>query len=311
MTTVSATFGPDGDGLFQGFQLPAIDASPFQDALLAVYFLGVSDLQRTPQTIAGRPVLMLSDGPLDSASYPSAVLVDGDTLWVATADEPLLHDSIAALVGVANGTTPGHTGVLPADPMDQAPGEWQGRMRETLTWDREGYVGRWAVTFQGSWVRPELSDTDYCASGPCAAYIPAGTIDWTWESSTPTKPRCDEQTSGSLATGNVVTPQDQMLFLAPDGPDHYRYWGSGTTFGPAQKCFGWDMGTAPDGFFLLDPGDMDGPRADASPPARPGCSSLVWRIPRDAPSLSGTCWTQDYPGYEGTVEWDLQRVEAP
>jgi hypothetical protein len=109
----------------------------------------------------------------------------------------------------------------------------------------------------------------------------------------------------------MATARDQMLFLAPDGPDHYRYWGSGTIVGPPQKCFGWDMGTAPDGFFLLDAGDADGPRADVSPPVRPGCSSLVWHIPRDAPTMQGTCWTQDYPGYEGTVEWDLHRVEVP
>ncbi len=311
VTTLVASVGADGDGQIQGFQLPDVDASVLRDPLMAVYFLGFGVLQRTQQTIAERPVLMVSEGPLETASYPSAILVDGDTLWIATAEEPLLHQSIEALVGVASGLATGNTGAAPADPMDQAPDAWQGRMRETLTWDREGYVGAWTVTFQGSWVRPVLNDIAHCAPGACTVYIPAGTIDWTWVSSTPTTPRCEEQTSGSLPTGRVVTAQDQMLFLAPDGPDHYRYWGSGTTFGPAQKCFGWDMGTAPGGFFILGAADVDGPRADVAPPTRPDCSSLVWRIPRDAASMSGTCWTQDYPGYEGKVEWDLRRVEGP
>ncbi|MCY7418549.1 MAG: hypothetical protein LH650_08655 [Chloroflexi bacterium] len=306
MTTTNASFGADLTDTIQGFQLPGGDAVTLSDAILDVYFIGFGELQRTDQTIAGQPVLMISDGPIETDSYPFAILLDRDVIWIASASEPNLRLAIEALVAVAAGTAPGNTGAAPADPMDQAPEEWQGFTRETLTWNRESFVGEWTVTFRGPWVRPVLNDTGYCDT-PCTVYIPAGTIDWTWESSTPTKPRCEEKTSGSLATGKVVVLQDQMLYLAPAGPDHYRYWGSGTSFSPAQKCSGWDSGSAAGGFFNIDPAE-DAPNADESVGSRPNCGSVVWRIPRDAASMSGKCWTQDYPGYEGTVEWDLQRV---
>jgi hypothetical protein len=53
--------------------------------------------------------------------------------------------------------------------------------------------------------------------------------------STYEEPRCHVELSGGLSTGGVVVAQDQMLFLARDGPDHLRNWGSGTSVRLARR----------------------------------------------------------------------------
>ena len=237
LTTTIASFGAEQDGLIQGFQLPGGDASTLSEAILDVYFIGFGELHRTDQTIAGQPVIMVSDGPLETAAYPYAVLLDRDVIWIASASEPYLHSAMGALVAVSAGTAPGNTGQAQIDPGAQAPEEWRGIMRNTLTWDQGAYVGSTSATFTGTWVRPVLSTVGYCESG-CTAYIPAGTIDWTFESTAPGPPAGHATTSGSLPTGGTVVAKDQMLFLTATDPDHFRYWGSGTFFPPPQACRG-------------------------------------------------------------------------
>jgi hypothetical protein len=308
LPVVSAYFG-DQAGLIQGFQIPGGDASSFEDALTAVYLIGLGDIERTDQEVAGHSVTFLSEGPLDSAEFSYAVLPDSDVLWILNAETARIIEAIEAVLAVAAGQAPGNTGAAPPSPAELGPATWFGTMRQSLTWDKGAYVGGTTAEFRGTWERVEDEGMSYCPDGPCAAYLPMGEVAWTFESAAPGPPSCRVREEGSVFAGDVVIPQDQMLYLAPAGTEHLRYWGSGTLFLPQQDCPGWEGIRSPSAFFDIPMADEEDPFADVSDEARPLCGEFDWRIERDAAQLQGTCWRYDERGYEQRFDWDLRRVD--
>src|SRR6187551_1911850 len=141
-------------------------------------------------------------------------------------------------------------------------------MRQTVTWHRGVYIGEATTAFRGTLERVEEGGSGWCGSN-CAAYLPHGEVTWTWtwESA---GPNCRNRQSGSVSTGDVVTPADQMLIMEADGPDHLRYWGRGQVMAGQQDCNnpegGGDVGS-----FLEIPPYEGNPYADEVPTLRPRC----------------------------------------
>ena len=119
---------------------------------------------------------------------------------------------------------------------------------------------------------------------------------------------CRNRQSGSLSTGDVVTPSDQMLIMEPAGPDHLRYWGSGLVKVPQQDCRNPESGGGANNFLDIPPYE-GAPFADEVPTLRPRCSAVSWRIEVDATELKGSCWRYDEQRYEERFEWDLKDVD--
>jgi hypothetical protein len=309
VATVTAYFGADQGGQIQGFAIPEGDTASFGDELVATYLIGMGELERTEREVGDRSVTFLSEGPLDAAEYPFAVLPDTGVLWVVNAELGRVIDAVEALLAVAAGTAPGNTSTAPTPTPAIGPATWFGTMRGTLTWTQGRYVGEWTAEFRGTLERIDDEGVGHCPfENDCVAYRPMGEVAWTWESAAPGPPSCRNRTSGSVSTGDVVIPQDQMLFMEPIAPDHLGYWGSGTLFLPPQECPGREGGSTPGSFFEIPPPE-GAPFADEVPTLRPRCAAVSWRIERDATELKGTCWAYDEPGYEARFEWDLRRVD--
>ncbi|MET0772751.1 MAG: hypothetical protein ABWZ82_06690, partial [Candidatus Limnocylindrales bacterium] len=307
--TVTADFQVAQFGSIQGFEVPGADAAALQDPITAAYLIGLGELERTEREVGDRSVTFLSEGPLDTASYPFAVLPDSDVLWIVTAETSDIIDAVEALLAVAAGTAPGNASTAPPPPAAIGPATWFGTMSGTTTWNKGKYVGETTATFRGTLERIEDEGVGYCPVAPCAAYRPMGEIAWTFESSAPGPPSCDERTSGSVATGDVVTPQDQMLFMEPIAPEHLGYWGTGAVSVPPQACAGWEGIRTPGMFFEIPPPEEDHLFADVTTELRPGCAAVDWRIERAATELKGACWRYDEAGYEQRFEWDLKDVD--
>jgi hypothetical protein len=308
--TVTASFGADQGGQIQGFGIPLVeDAGPVRDALLALYLTGFGEMERTERQVGDRAVTFLSEGPLEAEAYPFAVLPDTGVLWILNAEMAPIMEALEALVAVAAGTAPGHTGAPPPPPIEIGPATWVGTMRGTTTWTKGAYVGETTATFRGTWERLEQEGVSYCLDGPCAAYLPMGEVEWTFESVAPGPPACRNRQTGSVSTGDVVIPQDQMLFLAPAGADHLGYRGTGAIQVPPQDCAGWENIRSPGLFFDIPEPEPDHDYADVSTVARPGCASVDWRIEADATRITGTCWRYDESGYEQRFEWDLRDAD--
>ena len=224
------------------------------------------------------------------------------------AETSRIIDALEALLAVAAGTAPGNTSAHPTPTHRIGPATWFGTMRGTVTWDKGAYVGEATAEFRGTWERIDDQAVGSCPSEPCVAYRPVGEVEWAFESAAPGPPACRSRQTGSVSAGEVVIPEDQMLYMGPAGTDHLRYWGSGTVFLPPQDCAGWEGVRAPDAFFDIPIADEDDPFADVSGAARPLCHAFDWRIERDAAELTGTCWRYDEPGYEQRFTWDLRRV---
>jgi hypothetical protein len=307
---VRVAWASAGDDLqVQGFQLPGGDAAASLEAILGVYFLGFPALTRTEQEVAGHPVTFLTVGPLESDEYPFGVVTDGDTVWIASASRDVLGQALEALVGAADGSVPRYEpGAAAASPGFSAPWSWDGTVSETVSWDKGAYRGTAVGRHIGSWLQP-LTTTRYCDDLDCVAYIPTGTIEWSWDVSAPTRPPCSASTRGSLAPGAVVVPADQMLFLDPSDDGHVRFWGSGTFQLPDQPCVGWESDHGP-GSFLSIPVPTEGdPNADEMTDPYPSCSDRQWRVAATDTRITGRCWNYHEPGYEDVVEWDLIATE--
>jgi hypothetical protein len=310
VATVSADFGPDGFGVIQGFGIPGGDAAGLLDAFVDTYLIGMGEMERTEREIGDHPVTFLSEGPLEAADYPFAVLPDTDVLWILNAEMTQILDALEALLAVAAGTAPGNTTTAPPTPAEIGPAGWTGTMSGTLKWTKGAYVGEAKATFRGTLERLKAEDSGYCLrEGPCLAYVPMGEVEWLWESKAPGPPSCDVRKTGVAPTGDVVTPRDQMLIMEPAGADHLVYWGSGTVFLPPQDCVGWESDRSPSSFFEIPEPNEDDTYADVSGEARPGCHPLDWRIEVDAEELKGTCWGYDERGYEERYDWDLTAVD--
>lgn len=226
-------------------------------------------------------------------------LPDGETTFCR--DIPADDLDRIILVLANHSATREIAGDLEVRPLEKPCDLWDATMTETVTWNQFGYRGESRATFTGRW-QPMDDGIIRCDDG-CTAYEPVGTIDWTWSSSVKAAP-CSASTSGSLATGDVVVKDDQMLFLQPDG-DRVLMWGSGTIFLPTQPCLGWEGDPGPDAFFDVSMPEESVP--DGPPAARPPCSDPVW-FPAGSEVVEGACWRYDEGGYEDRVEWRMVKV---
>ncbi len=94
----------DAFGGITAVRLKGADIAQFQDDLLPLLLNDVFDPQQTPTTIAGKPVIIVTDGPLESPSPsasvdPYAVGTDraymypkDEILWFVSAEEPALTE---------------------------------------------------------------------------------------------------------------------------------------------------------------------------------------------------------------------------
>ncbi len=94
----------DSFGDITAVRLKGADIAQFKDDLLPLLFNDVLDPQQTPTIIAGKNVIVVTDGPLESPSPsasvdPYAVGTDraymypkGEVLWFVSADEPALTE---------------------------------------------------------------------------------------------------------------------------------------------------------------------------------------------------------------------------
>ncbi|MET0771999.1 MAG: hypothetical protein ABWZ82_02860 [Candidatus Limnocylindrales bacterium] len=299
--------GEDTDLQIAGFQLPGGDAQAIRDAILGVYLVGLEPLIRTEQEVAGRPVMFVSQGPLESDSYPFGVVIDGDVVWIASGDATMLRQAVEALILAATGAVPRLDPSAVESPGYTAPWGWDGTVSQTITWDQGSYRGTSVGRHTGSWLQPPTL-TGYCERD-CQVYVPTGTIDWSWDVSAPTTPPCSASTRGSLAPGDVVTPTDQMLYLDPTDDGHVRFWGSGSFLVPDQPCVGWEADRGPGSFLEIPPPEDRPPSADELSDPFPSCNDRQWRITDSATRITGRCWQYHEPGYEDVVEWDLVAIE--
>jgi hypothetical protein len=307
--TVTAYFGADLSGGIDGFLIPGEDAASLQGAMTAAYLIGAGDLERTLQQVDDHAVTFLSQGPLDEAEFPFAVLPDSDVLWIVTGELGGVIDAVEALLAVSAGTAPGNTSTAPTPTPPIGPATWFGTMSGTTTWDKGTYVGQTTATFRGTLERIEDESVGHCPLGPCAAYRPMGEIAWTFESAAPGPPSCRNHQTGSVLTGDVVIPSDQMLFLEPANEGYIRYYGTGSVSVPSQECAGWEGIRSPGLFFEIPPPEEEHPFADLEAGQRPLCAEFDWRIERESTTLTGTCWRYDEQGYEERFDWDLRRVD--
>ena len=100
-----ATFATeDAFGGITAVRLKGADIGALKDDLLPLLLTDVLDPQQTPTTIAGKDVIIVTDGPIDAASPdPSAdpyatgtdrayMYPKGEVLWFVSADEPALTE---------------------------------------------------------------------------------------------------------------------------------------------------------------------------------------------------------------------------
>jgi hypothetical protein len=307
---VTAYFGADQGGQVQGFAIPGGDAASVGDELVATYLIGLGELEPTQREVGDRTVTFLSEGPLDTSEYPFAILPDAGVLWIVNAELGRVLDAVGALLAVSAGEAPGNTGTAPTPTPAIGPATWFGTMTGTTTWNKGAYVGETSATFRGTLERIEEEGVSYCPFDDCVAYRPMGEVEWTFDSvGVDGNGDCQNHQTGSVSTGEVVIPQDQMLFMQAIAPDHLGYWGSATLFPPTQECRGWEGAGAQGSFFVIPPPEEDHVYADVSGETRPGCAKVDWRIERDATQFTGSCWGYDEPGYEVRYDWDLRRVD--
>ncbi len=104
VATVTAYFGPDGQGGRSRDSASPVGMRPsLQDAIVAAYLIGLGELERTERDVGDHSVTFLSEGPLDAAAYPFAVLPDAGVLWILTAEMTQILDALEATPGGRRG----------------------------------------------------------------------------------------------------------------------------------------------------------------------------------------------------------------
>jgi len=94
---MSVAFGFAPDGSIVAIRVKGVDAPAILEQLLPLLLEGVEDPVQTPTTVAGKPVVKVTDGlDVDDANaqylYPQ-----GDVIWQVIAAEPLLTEAFTAL----------------------------------------------------------------------------------------------------------------------------------------------------------------------------------------------------------------------
>lgn len=203
-------------------------------------------------------------------------------------------------------------GTVKIDALGKGCSGWRGTMTGTKRWDGGGSTGETTATFTGLWQQAEPDKPPNCYAA-CFAYLPSGTVQWSLVCH-------DERTSvdlsGQVAAGALDPeyPVDdphsvghQVLFLRPDGADHYSYYGKGNWV-PAdlaraiqtKGCSDYSGSIAgPPEYFDLE--------QDTSGTGKM-CGDQTWQIDATADTITGSCFyfLSGPNSYE--FQWDLKRV---
>ena len=190
---------------------------------------------------------------------------------------------------------------------------WTGTMTGTSVWHLGDQHGTATATFSGTWVAvPDDQPIDPCQSplpDGCIAYVPHGTISWTWDAHSSL---CNETRSGATAAGQTggagtLPPNAQIFALQPDGNGHYGYWGH-TAWDPGQKmkCPDLHSGTGPPSYFDLS---ADSSGTGAGDGTGDTCNFTTWQIDVKAKTISGSCDDWKNAGSSMSMQWNLTRVD--
>jgi hypothetical protein len=87
----------DASGGVNAVRVRGADMAALVDALLPMFLSDITDLQRTPAQIAGRDVLLVTDGPDGPDVEHQYAYTRDDTLWIVEASEPQLSEIIGQL----------------------------------------------------------------------------------------------------------------------------------------------------------------------------------------------------------------------
>jgi hypothetical protein len=171
----------------------------------------------------------------------------------------------------------------------------------------------WTAAADGQPVVPcegELPD-------PCIAYLPNGSVHWTWDAHHKGVGACDQTLAGDWPAGSVndsrngaggagIQPSSQVFVLQPDGAGHYGYWGLGSWSGPKpMTCTDGDTTRYPPGYMDLSEGDSGSGVADG---AGNTCAHTTWQIDVKATTIAGSCSAWSNSGSSMTYEWSLKRT---
>jgi hypothetical protein len=201
---------------------------------------------------------------------------------------------------------------------------WRGTMTGTYDWHRSETQGTGKAIFTGIW---ELAPPDTlvvpCRSVPpgpddCLAYLPNGSIAWSWDAQQTGIGACDEHLTGSFPAGAANDPRNagganevplstQALVLTADGAGHYGYWGAGTWAMPDRMtCGDAELGTYdPPGYFSLSERASGTGAADGTGNT---CDHTLWQIDAAASSITGSCYAWNNTGSSLMYQWNLQKV---
>jgi hypothetical protein len=90
--------GPGQHAVVAAVSLPGVDAESVVDEVVGFMLPDVAAPRVVAETLGGKPVLRVSDATTPGA-YPRALYVEGDTIWLIEADEPLRAQIAEALPG--------------------------------------------------------------------------------------------------------------------------------------------------------------------------------------------------------------------
>ena len=200
---------------------------------------------------------------------------------------------------------------LPSPGASLASGGWTGTMTGTEKLTRQLFSGTTTTTFTGTWepipvddpiqlCQPAVGDT-------CVAYLPQGTIHWTWDTHSDPPAACTSKKDGDAPAGSGNDPASaifgETLYLQPDATGGLTYWGDGIWKAPQPDCRSEELGSPPEYFSI--PQNLT-PDTGANL-----CHEVVRHIDATATTISGDCFGFNTPGHSLEYTWNLTKVGAP
>jgi hypothetical protein len=194
-------------------------------------------------------------------------------------------------------------------------GDWKGTMTSTLIWNSGEMTGTGSSTFDGIWTQDRDSVVP-CQfdEQPCTAYVPTGTITWSWHAkidAPASQGGCKEDKGGTLAAGDAEMVTRQVLVLAPaPDSDKLQYWADGGFVLPngLLTCNDYASGAEPPSYIDLSEEDS------ASNPAGGNgatCHSTTWAIDPTDTTISGSCFAFNNGFNSLQFTWSLTRIGPP
>lgn len=200
---------------------------------------------------------------------------------------------------------------------------WQGTMTGTYQWDLSTSQthGKGTATITALWEQVPADQPVVPCQGElpaCIAFLPTGTIDWTWEAH---QPLCSESRSGQVPGGAANDPRNaggangvplstQVLVLQPIDADHFGYWVAGVWALPApMKCDdGIHSVRHPPAYLTLSQDASGDGSADGTGNS---CDHTTWLIDTKADTIAGSGAQWSNSGSSMKFQWSLKRVGPP